>query len=434
MPETKKTTRGVEIESSIISTIKERIKGIPDFKEEIEKLLEQKTTNVLDTILGGAIFLDMSDIHIEPEEEKAKIRGRIDGMLQDIVFFDIKIYKSLISRLKVLSKLKINITDQPQDGRFSVVFEENEIEIRVSVIPAEYGEAIVLRILNPQSLISIEELGLRKDLVSIFEKEIKKPTGMMIVAGPTGAGKTTTLYAILKKINKPEVKIITIEDPIEYHLDGLSQTQVNPKKGYDFASGLRSIMRQDPNVILVGEIRDVETSKITVQAALTGHLVLSTVHTNDASGAIIRLINLGADPSSTISALNMIIAQRLPRRVCKNCGELVYSPEKEKMLKEELKDLPKEILPPSFFEKEIKIIEPKGCKQCSFTGYKGRIGIYEIISIDKEIEKSVLSSSISATSLKEAALKKGMISLKKDGLIKVLEGITTIEEIERVAG
>ncbi|MDD2913570.1 MAG: GspE/PulE family protein [Candidatus Pacebacteria bacterium] len=434
MPETKKTTRGVEVESSIISTIKERIKGIPDFKEEIEKLLEQKTTNVLDTILGGAIFLDMSDIHIEPEEEKAKIRGRIDGMLQDIVFFDIKIYKSLISRLKVLSKLKINITDQPQDGRFSVVFEENEIEIRVSVIPAEYGEAIVLRILNPQSLISIEELGLRKDLVSIFEKEIKKPTGMMIVAGPTGAGKTTTLYAILKKINKPEVKIITIEDPIEYHLDGLSQTQVNPKKGYDFASGLRSIMRQDPNVILVGEIRDVETSKITVQAALTGHLVLSTVHTNDASGAIIRLINLGADPSSTISALNMIIAQRLPRRVCKNCGELVYSPEKEKMLKEELKDLPKEILPPSFFEKEIKIIEPKGCKQCSFTGYKGRIGIYEIISIDKEIEKSVLSSSISATSLKEAALKKGMISLKKDGLIKVLEGITTIEEIERVAG
>jgi type II secretory ATPase GspE/PulE/Tfp pilus assembly ATPase PilB-like protein len=355
-------------------------------------------------------------------------------MLQDIVFFDIKIYKSLISRLKVLSKLKINITDQPQDGRFSVVFEGNEIEIRVSVIPAEYGEAIVLRILNPQSLISIEELGLRKDLVSIFEKEIKKPTGMMIVAGPTGAGKTTTLYAILKKINKPEVKIITIEDPIEYHLDGLSQTQVNPKKGYDFASGLRSIMRQDPNVILVGEIRDVETSKITVQAALTGHLVLSTVHTNDASGAIIRLINLGADPSSTISALNMIIAQRLPRRVCKNCGELVYSPEKEKMLKEELKDLPKEILPPSFFEKEIKIIEPKGCKQCSFTGYKGRIGIYEIISIDKEIEKSVLSSSISATSLKEAALKKGMISLKKDGLIKVLEGITTIEEIERVAG
>lgn len=433
MPEFKKISKEIEIADFLVSEIKEEIKNILDFKDKLEKLTEKKTTDILDIVVGGAIHLGMSDIHIEPEEERAKLRGRIDGMLQDIFTFDLRVYKSLLSRLKILSKLKINIIDSPQDGRFSVIFEKIEVEIRASILPAEYGEAVVLRILNPQNLISVENLGLREDLIDLFEKEIKKPTGMIIVAGPTGAGKTTTLYAILKKINNPEIKIITIEDPIEYHLGGLSQTQVNPSKGYNFVSGLKSIMRQDPNVILIGEIRDVETSKIAVQASLTGHFVLSTIHTNDSSGAMSRLVNLGADPSTTASALNMIIAQRLPRRVCNNCREFIFSPEKEKMLREELGNLPKEILPPSFFDEKIKITEAKGCKECAFTGYKGRIGIYEILLVDNDIEKAVLSS-FSARKIKEIAIEKGMVPLKKDGLLKVLEGITTIEEIERVAG
>ncbi len=429
-----KITREVKIEDLTAERVEKGIKNILDFKREIESILDRKTTEIIDVILGGAIVLDLSDIHIEPEENGVKLRGRVDGMLQDIVFLDTKIYKAIDSRLKLLAKLKLNIADQPQDGRFSVIFKENEIEIRISIIPAEYGEAIVLRVLNPQNLIDVENLGLRKDLVSIFEKEIEKPNGMIIVAGPTGAGKTTTLYAILKKINKPELKIITIEDPIEYHLKGLSQTQVNPLRGYDFSSGLRSVMRQDPNVILIGEIRDSETSKIAVQASLTGHLVLSTIHTNDASGAIVRLLNLGADPSSVMSALNMIIAQRLPRRACKSCMELVYSSEKEKIIREELVDLPKELLPSSFFEEKIKTIETKGCKECGFTGYKGRIGVYEIIIIDPEIEKAVLSPSLSISKIRDIAIKKGTVSLKQDGFIKVLEGITTVEEIERTVG
>lgn len=431
MNELKKTTKEVKIPDAIYSQIEKDVKNIIDFKKKIENFVDKKTTELLDVIIGGGIHLDVSDIHIEPEEEQAKIRSRIDGMLQDIISIERVKYKSLLSRIKVLSGLKINIIDQPQDGRFSATTKAGEIEIRVSVIPAEYGESIVLRILNPQNLISVEELGLREDLISLFEKEIKKPTGMVIVSGPTGAGKTTTLYAILKKMNTPEVKIITIEDPIEYHLQGLSQTQVNSSKGYDFASGLRSIMRQDPNIVLIGEVRDSETSKIAVQAALTGHFVLSTIHTNDSAGAVIRLKDLGTDPNTTLSALNMVIAQRLPRKVCNHCKEISSSD--EKLIKDELKDLPKEILPKSFFEEKLNIFKAKGCKECGFTGYKGRIGIYEIMVIDNDMEKAILSSPTSS-SIKEEAIKKGLVPMRKDGLIKVAQGITTIEEITRVAG
>ncbi len=431
MNQLKKTTKEVKIPDAIYSQIEKDVKNIIDFKKKIENFVDKKTTELLDVIIGGGIHLDVSDIHIEPEEEQAKIRSRIDGMLQDIISIERVRYKSLLSRIKVLSGLKINIIDQPQDGRFSATTKAGEIEIRVSVIPAEYGESIVLRILNPQNLISVEELGLREDLISLFEKEIKKPTGMVIVSGPTGAGKTTTLYAILKKMNTPEVKIITIEDPIEYHLQGLSQTQVNSSKGYDFASGLRSIMRQDPNIVLIGEVRDSETSKIAVQAALTGHFVLSTIHTNDSAGAVIRLKDLGTDPNTTLSALNMVIAQRLPRKVCNHCKEISSSD--ERLIKDELKDLPKEILPKSFFEEKLNIFKAKGCKECGFTGYKGRVGIYEIMVIDNDMEKAILSSPTSS-SIKEEAIKKGLVPMRKDGLIKVAQGITTIEEITRVAG
>jgi len=432
MEQAKKITGEVEIPQHIVKDIQEKVKNIPDFKKKIEASFKKTTTELLSVILAGAINLDASDIHIEPEEKQAKNRIRADGILQDVLLFDLKIHKALVSRIKLLSKLKLNVTDRPQDGRFSILLGATPIEIRASSLPAEYGESIVLRILNPKNLINVEALGLREDLSRIFNKEIKKPNGMILVTGPTGSGKTTTLYAILKKLNKPEVKIITIEDPIEYHLEGISQTQVDPKKGYDFAKGLRSIMRQDPDVVLVGEIRDFETAKIALQSALTGHLVLSTLHTNDAAGTIARLQALGEKPNNIAPAINIAIAQRLVRKVCKKCVEFKKaSPEDLKKIKKALKGLSKEIKIPELTT-SIKIPQAKGCKECNSFGYKGRIGIFEFFLNDTDMEKFILTSP-SISSMRELAIKKGMVLMRQDGFIKVLEGTTTIEEIERVA-
>ena len=413
--------------------ITRKVKNVSDFKERIGEFLEKSVTELSEVILGGAMNLEASDIHIEPREEESKIRVRIDGLLQDVTVFGREIYERILSRIKLLSGMKLNISDRPQDGRFSVLIGGLPIEIRASTLPAEYGESIVLRILNPKSLIEMESLGLREDLLELFKKEIKKPNGMIIVTGPTGCGKTTTLYAILKKIQNPEIKIITIEDPIEYHLKGISQTQVDPKAGYDFANGLKSIMRQDPDVILVGEIRDLETSEITLQAALTGHLVFTTLHTNDAAGTVARLTSLGAKPSNIGPAINMVIAQRLVRMVCQKCTELKKPPHQflEK-LKKELKNLPPQVKIPEIGAR-LKIPKIKGCQNCNFTGYRGRIGIFEAFLVDDEMEKFILTSP-SIAALREKILKKGMITMKKDGLTKVLEGITTIEEVERVTG
>lgn len=432
MLEVKKIIGAIEIPKDIVKDVRREVNNIPDFEKKIKKSLNKRVTEIIETIVTGSIHLNASDIHIEPEEEEIKLRIRIDGILQEVISFDPKIYKSVVSRIKILSKLKINVTDQPQDGRFSIIIDEGEIEIRVSILPAEYGESLVLRILNPENLLSVQNLGLRKDLRDIFEKEIKKSNGMIIVTGPTGSGKTTTLYAVLKKINNPAIKIITIEDPIEYHLEGLSQTQVEPKKGYTFASGLRSLMRQDPDVILVGEIRDLETSGIALQAALTGHLVFSTLHTNDAAGAVARLIDFGSMPVSIAPAINMVIAQRLPRRICKKCAEFSNPSEEEaKKIKDELCDLPDNALDKSKLD-NFKIAKPKGCKECNLTGYKGRIGIYEIFLVDDEMERFIMEAP-SIVAMRDLATKKGMISMRKDGFIKILEGITTIEEIDRVA-
>jgi type II secretory ATPase GspE/PulE/Tfp pilus assembly ATPase PilB-like protein len=445
MPE--KITGEVKISPPILN-ITQKIKNVSDFKEIIGDFLEKSVTELSEVILGGGVHLEASDIHIEPREEQAKIRIRIDGLLQDVINFDLKIYEGLLNRIKLLSGLKLNITDRPQDGRFSIsipstraklgaglVPHRNEvsgagnevfIEIRTSTLPAEYGETIVLRLLNPKSLIELEVLGLREDLLEIFEKEIKKPNGMIIVTGPTGSGKTTTLYAFLRKVQKPEIKIITIEDPIEYHLKGISQTQVDPKKGYDFASGLKSIMRQDPDVILVGEIRDLETASIALQSALTGHLVFTTLHTNDAAGTVARLQALGEKPVNIAPAINMAIAQRLVRKVCKKCVKF------EKPLAEDLRKIKKGL---RGFKIGVKIKIPKtvGCQDCNFTGYRGRIGIFEAFLVDDEMEKFILTSP-SIAELREKAIKKGMVTMYQDGLIKVLEGVTTIEEVERVTG
>jgi type IV pilus assembly protein PilB len=422
-----------EISKKIVGEVKiskevleKEIRNVPTFKREIEAVLDKETTKIVDTILGGAIKLEASDIHIEPKENEAKLRVRLDGILQDVLIFERKIYEALLSRIKLLSGMKLNIFDRPQDGRFTVLFERLPIEIRSSTLPAEWGESVVMRILNPKSLISLEELGLREDLLKIFKEEIKKPNGMIIVTGPTGSGKTTTLYAILKKIQKPEIKIITIEDPIEYHLEGITQTQVDPKAGYDFANGLRAIVRQDPDVILVGEIRDFETAQIAIQAALTGHLVLTTLHTNDAAGTVARLIALGEKPVNIAPAINMAVAQRLVRKVCKKCSVLEKPNEEElEKMMNGLKDLNIKI------PKDLKIKKPKGCEDCNFTGYRGRTGIFEAFLVDDEMERFILTSP-SISDLREMAKKKGMVTMYQDGLLKVIDGITTIEEVERV--
>jgi len=357
---------------------------------------------------------------------------RIDGILKDVIFFDHETYRRLLSRLKLLSKLKLNISDKPQDGRFTITLENSLIEVRTSSLPAEYGESIVMRILNPKSLIDLDDLGLRADLLKIFQKEITKPNGMIIVTGPTGSGKTTTLYAFLKKIQNPEIKIITIEDPIEYHLKGVSQTQVSPERGYSFADGLKSIVRQDPDVILVGEIRDAETAKIALQAALTGHLVLSTIHTNDAAGAIPRLTDLGANASSIAPALKMAVAQRLVRKVCEKCSTS-EKPTAEELseIKKGLKNLPSKIKLPDLSNVKIAKIKKGGCQACNFTGYKGRQGLFEAFLVDSDMEKFILTKP-AVSSVREKAIKKGMITMWQSGLIDIVKGVTTLEEVKRV--
>ena len=405
---------------------KENILNLKSLSLLFTKNIDQDITYLIKILMVGAVLLKSSDIHIEREEEKTIIRIRMDGMLTLVTEIENERYLKILSRIKLLSRLKLNVDKEAQDGRFSIKFEDNEIEIRVSSLPSEYGEAIVMRILNPKSLISLEELGLRTDLEKLFNNEIEKPNGMIIVTGPTGSGKTTTLYAFLKKISKPESKVITIEDPIEYHLEGITQTQVDEKKGYSFASGLRSIVRQDPDTILVGEIRDKETAQIAIQAALTGHLVLSTLHTNDAISTISRLESLGEITSNIIPAVNIIIAQRLIRKLCPKCSSLrnITNEEKEMFKKE---------LPFVDTSKLTKLPIEVGCEHCNNTGYKGRVGIFEAFVLDNELKNFILSSP-SRVGLKEKAIQKGMTLIKQDGLLKVLKKETTLEEIKRVAG
>ncbi len=429
----KKIAGEVKIPSEEVKGAEEKLNNLPQVKKEIERGLKNDISKVLEIILLGAFFTKASDIHIEPEEDRAKIRMRLDGILQDVISIEKDISEKIISRTKLLSKVKLNIEDRPQDGRFTVVIplrdRNAEIEIRMSTLPSEYGETVVMRVLDPRKLITLEDLGLRNDLFQIFKNEIEKPNGMVIVTGPTGSGKTTTLYAFLKAINKPGVKTITIEDPIEYHLKGISQTEVNPGSGYDFANGLKAIVRQDPDVILVGEVRDLETAQISMQAALTGHLVFSTLHTNDAPGAISRLVALGEKIANIAPAINMIIAQRLVRKVCSRCATF-KKPEKEleDKIKNELKTVKKDVFKvPS----EIKIPKSVGCKECSFTGYQERLGIFEAFLLDDEMEE-FLSSSPSIAKTRKKAIEKGMVTMRQDGIIKVLQQVTTMEEIDRI--
>src|SRR3989339_909458 len=323
---------GLEISGEILRETAQKIQKMQDIEKHVTEILKEnkihKISRLLETILAGAIAIKASDIHIEPEENRSRFRLRLDGVLVDVTFFGLDIYRLLNSRIKLLSGMKLT-SKIAQDGRFSIAEEKEEINIRTSLIPGAYGESIVMRILDPKSIqVKIEELGIESYLFSVIEQEIVKPNGLILITGPTGSGKTTTLYAFLRKIYSPEIKIITIEDPIEYHLPGITQTQTNDEKGYTFAEGLRSALRQDPDVVMVGEIRDSETAEIAVQSALTGHMVFSTLHTNNAAGVIPRLIDLGVNPKILVSALSLSIAQRLVRRLCTLC-------KKEKALTEE---------------------------------------------------------------------------------------------------
>jgi len=423
-----------DISSEDIKTYMKEIKGMEDVRSRLNEILKLKKgfriSKILEIVLSGGLATKASDIHVEPEEDFARLRYRLDGVLTDIANFDLETFNLLLSRIKLLSGLKLNIKSAAQDGRFSVKLGTDEIEIRTSVLPGAYNESIVLRILNPKSIqVPLEDLGIPKKLLEILLREIERPNGMILTTGPTGSGKTTTLYAFLRKIHTPDVKIITIEDPIEYHLPGIVQTQTNSEKNYTFALGLRSALRQDPDVIMVGEIRDSETANTAIDSALTGHLVFSTLHTNSAAGAFPRLAELGVNPRTMSSAINITLAQRLVRTLCSEC-------KKEEIIEGKDKEIVDRILGTIVDENEKpvdtqKIWKAVGCEKCNSSGYKGRIGIYEGILTTPDIDKALQYGS-NADDMAKAALPQGILTMAQDGIIKVLKGITTIDELSRV--
>ena len=425
----------LDIANEEIQTLVKNVRSISDIKNSIEQVLSQKKSyrisRILEIILAGAISIEASDIHIEPEEGLVRLRYRLDGVLNDILELEHDIYNLLLSRIKLISNLKLNIKGKAQDGRFSIKLGDTEIEIRTSLLPGGYGESVVLRVLNPDSIaVSLDELGINEKLLDIILRELKKPNGMILNTGPTGSGKTTTLYAFLKKIHTPEVKIITIENPIEYHIKGIVQTQTDETKGYTFLEGLRSALRQDPDIIMVGEIRDTETAEIAVNSALTGHLVFSTLHTNNAAGTFPRLIDLGVNPKVITSAINIAMAQRLVRKLCDKCKKRASLSEKDSEL---IKKVLAEIKDKSSLDglKTENVCSPVGCEACNFTGFKGRTGIYEAILIDEKIE-SVVTQNPSEREINKAAESQEILTMLQDGVIKTLRGITSLDELGRV--
>ncbi len=415
-----------------------------EFSEEIRNLVDLKnkiqnvpTTKLIDLLLTGAVSVGASDVHIEPVQDGVKIRYRLDGVLQDVVKLPPNVTNSIMSRLKFLAKLKLDVAKLPQDGRFTIndTYDNkpHELDIRVATVPVQYGEAITMRLLDRGNLsISIDSLGLTGEPLTKVLEAIKRPQGLVLESGPTGSGKTTTLYALLAMLNDPGKKIITLEDPVEYRMEGIMQSQIKPDEGYDFGEGFRSVLRLDPDIVMVGEIRDQLTAEMATQASLTGHIVLSTLHTNDAPTAIPRLIDLGVRPFLLSNAVNVVIAQRLVRKVCSECAsEVKPEPEVISEVRARLKEEPKALdsLPP---EKEWLYLLGSGCAKCNNTGYRGRIGIYEVLVPSDEIERLAIAHA-PVSDITEAAKKDGMMTMEADGLIKALTGVTTIEEVWRVA-
>ena len=400
---------------------------------ETRKLAEEAPiTKIVDVVISHAITARASDIHIEPQENDLRIRYRIDGVLHSSLVVPKVVHPAIVSRIKILSNLKIDEQRVPQDGRFHMDIEKRSIDFRVSTLPTVNGEKVVLRILDKSGGVpTLDDLGLSGMKALRLRENITKSHGMLLVTGPTGSGKSTTLYAVLNILNKIGVNIVTLEDPVEYFIGGVNQSQINPDIGLTFASGLRSILRQDPNIIMVGEIRDRETAELAVHSALTGHLVFSTLHTNDAIGAIPRLLDMGIEAFLLTASVNAVMGQRLVRRICQDCrAEVPLLPEVKKLFEAELAGVPKEESGELDF-RSPKIFSGKGCKSCGDSGYQGRIAIFEVLPLSDTIKTEILEHK-STLAIKATAIKEGMISMKQDGLLKVLKGQTTIEEVIRV--
>lgn len=419
-------TKGVlDVDPEVITRFATEIKTYLDVAGKIAELGKEgnvlRITQTVGVIFGGALALNASDIHIEPEATAVRVRYRLDGVLFNICDIDKDIAARIISRLKLLSGLKLNVRKEAQDGRFTFNLGTREVEIRSSIIPGAYGESMVMRLLDPNaSSFKLDNLGLNATLREIVLQELKRPEGAIICTGPTGSGKTTALYSFLLTIHTPELKIVTLEDPIEYKLPGIVQTQVQDE--YTFAEGLRSILRQDPDVILVGEIRDRDVAETAIHAAQTGHLVFTTLHTNSAAASFARLIDLGVDPRALGTACNIVIGQRLVRLLCPKCKvERPITTEEQKLIQSILKT-------PTAIH---SIFEEKGCEACGGSGFKGRVGIYEGILVDQKVEEAILSDTRESV-IREAANHQNIPTMQQDGILKVLAGITSLDEVERV--
>lgn len=414
--------------------------GGSDLKKAAE---EVPTINIVNTVLEHAVYEGASDIHIEPNEKELSVRYRIDGILKPVMTLPKNVQNGLIARVKILSNLKIDEHMIPQDGRFKIQIQDEKMAFRVSIIPVYDGEKIVLRLLHESTKpVTLDELGLLPKPRKILEESIKKPHGMILVTGPTGSGKTTTLYSVLGILNQPGVNICTIEDPIEYRMPGVNQSQINAKVGFTFAAGLRSFLRQDPNIIMVGEIRDQETAEIAIHAAMTGHLVLSTLHTNNAPTTLPRLVDMGVAPFLVAYTTNIVMAQRLVRKICTYCKKeyfldkaagdelgLVFDVKKISALFKD--NIPKDYKDEGTDVEKIAFYKGEGCNRCGQTGFKGRLGIYEIMEMDEELIK-MINAHGTAEDIKKYAREHGMITMLEDGLVKAKMGITTISEVLRV--
>jgi type IV pilus assembly protein PilB len=401
-----------------------------------EIIQDAPIAKLVEVVIKHAIDGRASDIHIEPEDNNYRIRFRVDGVLYASLFLPKEVGKAVVARIKILSNLKIDEKRKPQDGRFQISQNGNEIDFRVSSLPVVEGEKIVMRLLDKESKgVDLDSLGLSGRNLELMSKEIKEPYGIILLTGPTGSGKSTTLYAFLQILNQEERNIITLEDPVEYQIEGINQSQIKPEIGYTFASGLRSILRQDPNIIMVGEIRDGETAELAIHAALTGHLVFSTLHTNDCLGTIPRLIDMGIEPFLLSSSLRAVAAQRLVRRICVKCKQEVKIPDAIiEAIKKEMEYVPTEEIKKYKldFSKGLKFYKGKGCDECSNQGYRGRIAIFESFEINSRVQEIISSKKDSEPLLREEAKNQGMLTMRQDGILKVLKGITTLSEVERV--
>ncbi len=401
-------------------------------KAQLQKLLAEATiTDVVAIVTAAALEAKSSDIHVEAEEKGIAVRFRVDGILQEVAMIPKERWKQMISRFKLVASLKINVDSVPQDGRFTIVEDGKKIDVRISTLPTVYGESVVMRILKPLSNVEFESLGIRGTSFEQLKEQISRPNGMVITVGPTGSGKTTTLYSVLSKLNKPGVKIITLEDPVEYKMEGINQSQIDPSKDYTFAKGLKSLLRQDPDICMVGEIRDLETAEIAIQAALTGHLMISTIHTNSAAGAIPRFLAMGVKPFLLAPALNAIIGQRLLRKLCEKCKKPLTLDETQTKKMQEIMATLSPTGGVTFDAAKATWFGPAGCEACH-EGYKGRMGIYEVLIMNKDLEKSILGDKVSEYDIQDLAIKQGMVTMAQDGIMKAAEGITSVQEVFRV--